>query len=392
MYAITIRERFYSSEEVLIYNDKFPTDDTTIIDAVLHMSVNAAGSLELTIPPSNVGYDKIHSLTTEFIVYRNEDGMKEIWRGRVILKDLDFWNNWKLTCEGELAYFNDTIQSQGEWHDVTVEWFLNHLLYTYNDSVSNVEDRWFLGTVEFTDELYRYTNYETTWECIFDKLIDRLGGILRIRHESDGKRYLDYLSGYPDVANQDVTFGSNILDISQKIDMCEYATVVIPLGEKLEESQYTAIDEYLTVESVNGGSIYIVNDEAVNAYGRKEIVVSFDDISDAQKLYNKGVAYLNEMQYEDMTIEVDAIDLHMTDEDISSINLLDVVPVFSAPHKIDTLMPVTEIEIPLNKPQEAHLTLNGYKNGKTYKMSYMTKKMAQQLKSVMGPVYGGVAY
>ena len=47
----------------------------------------------------------------------------------------------------------------------------------------------------------------------------------------------------------------------------QFATVIVPLGARLDDSPIEALDAYLTVESVNQGSIYVQSDAAMAAYG-----------------------------------------------------------------------------------------------------------------------------
>src|SRR5699024_7891924 len=100
-------------------------------------------------------------------------------------------------CEGELAYLNDSSQRHGEYHNISVREFLQIIINNHNRDIKNDEiDKTFrLEIVDVdssTGELYRYHVYENTYETIKDKLIDRLGGELRIRKEK-GVRYLDYV-------------------------------------------------------------------------------------------------------------------------------------------------------------------------------------------------------
>ena len=76
---------------------------------------------------------------------------------------------------------------------MTVRGFLQALIDIHNAKVGD-NRKFTLGAVTVTDSndsLYRYTNYEKTIECINEKLIDKLGGHMRVRKER-GVRYLDY--------------------------------------------------------------------------------------------------------------------------------------------------------------------------------------------------------
>jgi hypothetical protein len=343
------------ADGVCFYNDTFAVDNMKVINPKLTLEDSAAGSLSVTIPPTNIAYDTIVHMVTDISVMK--DGA-EIWAGRVLSESKDFWNNRVLLCEGELAFFNDTTQPPAEYHNQTVRGFLETLINIHNSKVA--ENRQFkIGAVTVTDandSLYRYTNYEKTIECINEKLIDRLGGHLRVR-KVDGVRYLDYLKDYPNTNSQTIEFGKNLLDFTRQWDLTEFATVIVPLGNRLEESSIEALDAYLTVESENDGSIYVKSDSAVAEYGWIEKVVNWDDVSTASALLSKAKAYLSEIQFDDMYIELSALDLHYLNLDCEAVKLLDKIRVVSKPHGMDRYFPVTKLVIPLDQPENTQFTL-----------------------------------
>jgi len=343
------------ADDVCIYNDAFALDNMKVISPKLTLSDSAAGSLSMTLPPTNVGYDRITLLVTDISVTKDGD---EIWSGRAISEDKDFWNNRELFCEGDLAFFNDSTQPQEEYHDLTVRGFLETLVNIHNSKVA-ANRQFKVGVVTVTDSndsLYRYTNYEKTMECINEKLVDRLGGHLRTR-KVDGVRYLDYLADYPNTNSQTIEFGKNLMDFTRSWDMTDFATVILPLGNRLDESPIEALDAYLTVESVNDGSLYVQSANAVSEYGWIEKVVNWDDVSTADALLKKAKAYLSEIQFDDMDIELSALDLHYLSVDYEAVKLLDEIRVVSKPHGMDRLFPVTKLEIPLDEPENTQFTL-----------------------------------
>ena len=342
------------ADDLCIYDDRYLSEDTKVLSPTLTLSDNTAGQLVVTLPPTNVGYDYVVRMVTDISVRKNDE---EIWAGRVLSEEKDFWNNRKLTCEGELAFFNDSTQPPAEYHDITVRGFLNALVGIHNAKVDT--NRQFtvgiVTVVDPNDSLYRYTNYEKTIECINDKLLDRLGGHLRVRKEN-GVRYLDYLDDYPNINSQEITFGKNLLDFTRTWDATEFATVLVPLGARLDESPIEALEAYLTVASVNQGSIYVVS-EAVEEYGWIEKVVHWDDVTDAQNLLNKAEQYLSETQFDNLSIELSALDLNYLDVNYEAVKLLDKIRVVSKPHGLDRYFPVTELEIPLDAPETSQFSL-----------------------------------
>lgn len=343
------------ADDICIYNDAFMLEDAILISPVLNLEKNAAGSFEFSIPVTNKAYNTISRLSTYIHVKRNGE---EIWCGRIISEEIDFWKNRKVVCEGELAILNDTTQPMAEYHDITPENFLKTLIANHNAKVS-ADKQFTVGVVTVTDtnnSLYRYTNYEKTIECINEKLVERLGGFLRIRKEN-GIRYLDYLAEEPITNPQTINFGKNLMDFVGSWDESEYATVILPFGARLDTSPIEALEAYLTVESVNQGSKYVQNAEAVARFGWIEKVVRWDDVTNPSILLSKARNYLTEIQFDNMTIEVNALDLHYIDPSIDAIDLLDRIRVISEPHGLDKIFPVSKLEIPLDSPEETIYTL-----------------------------------
>ena len=350
------------ADDVCIYNDAFALANMKVIDPKLTLEDSAAGSLSMILPPSNIGYGTIVRMVSDILV--RKDG-EEIWAGRVLSEDKDFWNNRVLYCEGELAFLNDSTQPPAEYQGQTVRGFLEALINIHNSKVTS-DKQFTIGSVTVTDSndlLYRYTNYEKTIECINEKLVKRLGGHLRVR-KVGGVRYLDYLADYPNTNSQIIEFGKNLLDFTRKWDLTEFATVIIPLGNRLDESPIEALEAYLTVESVNNGSPYVQSSEAVASYGWIEKVIHWDDVSSASSLLSKAEFYLSDIQFDNVSIELSALDLHYLDVNYESVKLLDELRVISKPHGMDRHFPVTKLEIPLDSPEK---TL--FKLGDTIKTS-----------------------
>lgn len=336
-----------------IYSDVFAVDSMKVINPKLTLEDNGAGSLAVTLPPHNAGYASIVRMVTDISVQK--DG-EEIWAGRVLSESEDFYRNRILYCEGELAYFNDSTQPPAEYSGLSVRGYLERLIAVHNSKVA-ANRRFTLGAVTVVDENFPtyYTNHDKTMD-VFNALVEQYGGHLRVR-KVNGVRYLDYLAEYPDTCSQVIQFGSNIIDFTKQWDSTEFATVIVPLGNRLEDSPIEALDAYLTVESVNHGSMYVQSNEAVAVYGWIEKTVTWDDVSDPAVLLEKAKAYLSNIQFDNMELELSALDLHYLDVDVEAVKLLDEIRVISRPHGLDRMFPVTKLEIPLDSPEQTQFKL-----------------------------------
>ena len=324
-----------------------------VLNPKLVLEDNGAGSLSMKLPPMNVGYASIIRMITDISVQK--DG-EEIWAGRVLSENKDFWNNRDLYCEGEMAFFNDSSQPPAEYNGLSVRAYLERLIAVHNSKVTP-NRRFTLGAVTVVDKNFPtyYTNYEKTM-AILNALVEQYGGHLRVR-KVNGVRYLDYLAEYPDTCSQVIQFGSNLIDFTRKWDSTEFATVIIPLGNRLEDSPIEALDAYLTVESVNQGSMYVQSNEAVAAYGWIEKTVTWDEVSDPAVLLEKAKTYLTDLQFDNLELELSALDLHYLDVNTEAVKLLDEIRVISRPHGLDRMFPVKKLEIPLDNPEQTQFTL-----------------------------------
>lgn len=341
------------ADGVCIHSDVFALDSTKTINPKLTLSDCAAGSLTMTLPTINVGYSTIERMITDIVV--EKDG-KEIWAGRVLSESKDFWNNRVLYCEGELAFFNDSTQPPKQYSGKTIRGYLEALIDVHNSKVA-ANRRFKIGAVTVTDDTFPdfYTNYEKTMASI-NALIEAYGGHMRVRKEN-GERYLDYLKECPNTCSQTIQMGVNLIDFTKSWDMSEFATVIVPLGARLDDSPIEALDAYLTVESVNNNSVYVQSPEAIAAYGWIEKTVSWDNVTDPGILLEKAKEYLSELQFDNMVLELSALDMHYLHVDVEAVKLIDEIRVISLPHGLDRIFPVTQLEIPLDSPEKTQFKL-----------------------------------
>ena len=332
------------------------SNDMSLTSPILKLQDNNAGTLEFGILPGDDIYDKIKKMKSEILVY--SEG-RPIFSCRPIDENIDFKNIKKITCEGALAYLNDSVQRPHEYHNLSIRGYLETLITNHNLQVSDPRLQFEVGIVtvhDDNDSIYKYTNWESTLQVIKTDLIDKYGGHLRVRIEGD-KKYLDYLKDYPKTNTQVIEFGTNLLDFTKNIDATQIVTAVIPLGARLEESSIPKLEERLTIKSVNNGVDYVTSQSAIDTYGWIFKTVTWDDVHKPLILKHKGEEYLKSIQFENVVIKVRAIDLHMVDVNIEQIELLDQVRVISKPNGLDKIFPVSELTIDMTNPQANSITL-----------------------------------
>ena len=163
---------------LLLYDPRNP--DYAITDPKCEMEINKTGSLSFTVPPTHPMYDSLLKMKSEITIYQDDEFLGAF---RILNTDIDFRNVKSVTCEGELAFLLDSVQRAAEYHDISVEDYFATLISNHNADVDSSK-QFSVGAVTVedpNDSLYRVHSYESTWACIEDKLLDRLGGFIRCR-------------------------------------------------------------------------------------------------------------------------------------------------------------------------------------------------------------------
>lgn len=397
------------------YYDKdiyIPGDDSfSVLDPILNREENKAGSLEFSMLPEHPYYGQLEKLKLGVTVFEDE---KVIFKGRIRSSEGDFDNENELKAEGKLAVLNDSQCRPFEFTGTPEELF-EYFLDNHNSQVSD-EQKLKKGNVTVTDP----NNYITrswketakTWPLMNSRLLDTLGGFFVVRYEEDGD-YLDWLKGFDKYSSQKVEFAENLLDVSIFIDATETYTACIPYGAKIvvnhyeeveietatwEEGKYYLLtndiyslittedefnsavaagdhiyeitssettDERVTIESVNDGKDYIINEEMAAKYGviyAPTELVTWDDVSRPENLLEKSSNWLNNKGVSlKETVEATALDLSKLGFDIGKIDIFHNVQVSSAPHSLEASYLVSKMQTLLDAPEETRIRLGSSK-------------------------------
>lgn len=300
-----------------------------VSEAQIQEDLNAVPALSFKMPRNNPGYDHLKKLESE-VVAMDMDSQNEVFRGRCLNDDSDFYNTKTVTCEGCLAYLLD-VQYPPYVHTGSVAVFLKDLLDYYNSRVTE-KQKIELGNVTVVDPndyIRRESeDYDSIYNIIQNKLIQSLDGWIQIRRVN-GKNYLDYLTDYYE-SDQVIRFGENLLDLNQHIKGENIKTVIIPRGAENEET-----GERLSIASVNNGLDYIKDDDLVTAYGWIEAVVDWDDVTDPENLLKKAQDYLQDCRNMEITIELSAVDARLLGLDVRRLQPGMLVQVISEPHHLN---------------------------------------------------------
>ena len=372
--------------EVKIINDgnetiinALPTDIKAprLLSGSIKYGINTIDNFTFNITPNNIGYNKLNALTTLVEVLNIKSNTLE-FKGRVLLPVESMSSDGmfikSITCESELGYLMDSSTIYGEYHDISVRDFLKVIIDNHNSQVT--EDKQFqVGEVTVIGSLYRFLGYTKTLDTIKDKLIDRLGGELRIRYE-DGVRYLDYIQAIGEKKDTEIVLARNLVTIEQERDPSDIITRLIPLGAKLEDS-----DERLTISGINNGLNYIDDEEAISKFGIIVDTVTYDDVTIVENLLRKGKEYLKENNKIKKKHKVTALDLSTIGLDIDSFEVGNTYRIVNPLMHIDEDLRVIEKTLDINSPQSSSLSIGDkFEDIKDYQLDNIST--AKAVKSV----------
>lgn len=251
---------FVKYGESYLYDPR--NDIFTIYDMELDLEQNSCGYLDFTIYPDHPKYNSLIERNASVLITVYDDGVL-LFSGYIYEIEKQFKNDKHIKCKGELSFLSDSIvrpysthiRSYGDKAPDTVDGYFEWLINQHNIQAGG--DKSFIvginegAILDSNNYIFRESNqYPTTMEEIEDKLLNNLGGYLRVRHE-DGKRYIDYLSEWTNTNSQVLDFGVNITDFTKNDDLSETISYIVPLGANLSETQYPYDDGYrLTSDTV----------------------------------------------------------------------------------------------------------------------------------------------
>lgn len=383
MYEVTINN---NGVKTVIHNPQF--NDIKLQSGQIKQGINAADSFSFSFLHNNPGYHLIREMKTLITVKNMLNGKIE-FDGRVLrpTEAMDESGGFakSFICESELGYLNDSCQRHGEYHKLTVKQFLEVIISNHNKDIASdeINKKFVVGEVTITnttDNLYRYLGYEKTLDAIFDKLVDRLGGELRVR-KVNGVRYLDYLEKVGEVKDTEIKLAKNLKSITKDVDPSQIITRLIPLGATVASDDETATDASqarITIASVNGGKDYIEDATAKKYHTVVTRSVTWDDVTDPKNLKTKGEAYLKENNRVKVNYLISALDLSLIGLDTNSFEVANYYPVKNKIMGIDESLRVVQKTIDIIKPNSNSLTFGDlFKTASQYQ--YETRKAQKNI-------------
>ena len=328
-------------------------------------------------------------------VLQNE---KEIFYGEVreITDNIDFTKH--IYAVGELAFLFDSIQPQKVYQCSPLQMF-TEIINIHNSQVEQ-KKQFKVGEVSVTDVndyVYHFTNREDTLTVLRDKLCTPLNGYLKIT-KVNGERYINLvpIERYGKHCTQEIQFGENLLDYSANSTSVNIATSVIPIGAMIEEENRTSkavkgLDEYVTIVGTavddyhkKTDDDYVINDAAVSQFGHIRVTKEWPDVHSPEILREKATEWIKQTQFADLILSVSAFDRNLSDINIDSFDLGDIVSVWAVPFGMESVtFPVQKKTIYMNDITKNYIVLgNKFQKSYTSQASTAVEKIKEEIPEI----------
>lgn len=372
-----------------------------VLSPKLTREVSKGGSLSFTMTRDHEQYESLQKMSTCITVEQDD---KEIWRGRVLSHEADWYNRRVIYCEGALSYFNDSAITPFNYEGKLTQ-FLQHLIDAHNQQCGNMKMKRFeLGTVTAAlgDLVVHYgdrdsygvgEDYGSTWDIIDKMVLKVYGGYAYCTYNpATGNNVLNYCDQSFEadrLVNQTIEYGVNLLDFTEKTDTNSLFTRVYPMGSKhtVEETKWkwkflwwgekytesheerygisgtdaATINKYMPkgysyrLDSSDGDCGWIQNNGAAQKFGIVSALGEYDTDSD-NDTFAAGVQDLQKNSLMVTSYTVKAVDLRDAGYDKDRLTFASYAHIISKPHSIDVIMLCTKLVEPLDQPDKKEYT------------------------------------
>ena len=340
-----------------------------ITNGKIKEEINAIPSFSFSIYPNNAGYQLLTPFYTKVEVY-DEKHQHIAFDGRVLVVEPSMDSSGlilkRVTCEGKLAYLNDTVQEYCSPKNWTTKGLLQQILKVHNARVdtSKVINLGNVQAVDANDNIYVGIQYDSSWKTLVEKLVKKSGGEFQFRNVN-GTLYLDYLKQIGEEKSTSIILAKNMQSITQKIDSSSLITRLYPYGAKIkvkdESGNEKETEERLSISSVNDGKPYIEDAEYLSRYGVVETTQFWDDVNSLEILKSKGATWLKENNRITVSYEIDAFDLSLIDVDSDELTVGNIYPVRNELLDIDEKLRVISRTIDVIEPHKTTLEFGSKK-------------------------------
>ena len=393
MYRI-LYYRNHEDKKPIIIHEPVGSGEKVLSGSIIE-ELNAVDTFEFSVGLDNVIYNRIEPITGLVQVINVFDG-SEAFFGRVLkpkgtmsTKGL-FSQNY--IAEDGMSYFNDSTQPYAKIPNNGLLDFFTRIINNHNSQVEP-HKQFKIGTVSMTTDTdlpYRYIGYQTTFETLRDRVINQIGGYLRIRRTATGL-YIDWLETIGRASDSPIELGVNIKTATRETSFENVITRLVPLGADLgiddpdaENDRGNSIKERLTISTVNGGKLYLEDKQLLTQFGIIQKPMDWAEIDDAAILKERGQQFLDSQRAILTTWEISAIERSLIDSRFEKYEVGNTHPIINAPMSGVESLQIIEKTTDLLNPQAVKLKIGA--NQTTLSAYYNQVREAQKsIENVVRP-------
>ena len=204
--------------------------------------------------------------------------------------------------------------------------------------------RFKIGRVDISAESdvpVRYIGYQTTRDTIKEHLLEKIGGVILLRHEDDGM-YLDWVDQDKagNFIDSPIKWQGNLLKAQRTEEYTDLITQIVPVGADIEQdlsdAEQANIDAYdgavrprITID--NGGVDYVEDKELVDIFGVINRPIEWVEIDDAGILLERAKQYMADQKAFLTSWTTETAELWLLDERFDKFKVGNFHPIEAAP-------------------------------------------------------------
>lgn len=347
-------------------HDPYSPRGGTVIVGEITQALNTIHEFSFAVPFTHPLYNKMVPFKSIVEVVNLYDGKVE-FVGRVLTSTNEMTTDGfaqKVTCEDFLSYLHDSAQWFQKLPNQGARPYLTEILRVANGEVEDYK-RINLGVCTVnsrTDKPWRYLGYESTWDCVRERIVNNIGGYLTI-YERNTRLYVDWTSQIGETKKSPIQIGKNIKSASRALDFDGLATQIMPIGADIqkehpdEDQSPDVTREQLTIWHVNNNSAYLEDKELIKEFGIIRKAVIWTEIDNPSVLLARGKQYLRNQKIALAKWTISAVERYLIDNRYDKFEIGNKHPIINAPLSgIETLQ-ILEKKIDILNPQSVDLTI-----------------------------------
>lgn len=351
-----------------VIHDPYSPRGNKIVHGEIKQAVNSIHELEFSIPLSHTMYQKMVQFKSIIEVVNLRDNEVE-FVGRVLTMTNEMSTNGfvqKVVCEDFLSYLHDSAQWFQKLPNKGAEDYLKIIFESANvqiEEYKRITPR-NITVQSRSDRPFRYIGYDSSWDTVRERIINNIGGYLTLR-EFNTRLYVDWTKDIGVTKESPIKLGQNIKSASREVDFDGLATIIVPIGADLqsqnqgqEEDQSPDVTRaQLDIRSVNGGKMYLADEELIKEFGFIRKSVIWTEIDNPSILLARGKQYLRNQKIALAKWTISAVERYLIDSRYSKFRIGNKHKIINAPLSgIETLQ-ILEKKIDILNPQSVDLTI-----------------------------------